>query len=418
MTGGVTEDEVRALRHKLGVRPVFKRIDTCAAEFDAKTPYMYSTYEAPSFGEPEDEAMPSERRKIVILGGGPNRIGQGIEFDYCCCHACFALAEAGFETIMVNCNPETVSTDYDTSDRLYFEPLTAEDVLEILARRAANGELVGVIVQFGGQTPLNLARALEDGGHPDPRHLARRDRPGRGPRAVRRAGQQAEAAPAAERHRAQPRRGARRSRDRIGYPVLMRPSYVLGGRAMEIVDWPGAARRLHPHRGAGVGRLAGADRPVSARRDRGRCRRDLRRRRRGRRGRAPAYRGGGRPFGRQRLLDPALFSLSRRDHRRDRAADRGAGARAERRRADEHPVRGQGRAGLSDRGQPARQPHGAVRRQGDRRADRQDRGAGDGGREASRPAADRPARSPISRSRKRCSRSTASPGSIRCCRRR
>ncbi len=139
MTGGVTEQEVRAHRHKLGVRPVFKRIDTCAAEFEAKTPYMYSTYEAPSFGEPECESAPTERRKIVILGGGPNRIGQGIEFDYCCCHACFALADAGYETIMVNCNPETVSTDYDTSDRLYFEPLTAEDVLEILHVEKANG---------------------------------------------------------------------------------------------------------------------------------------------------------------------------------------------------------------------------------------------------------------------------------------
>jgi carbamoyl-phosphate synthase large subunit len=132
MAGATSEDEVRKLRHKLGVRPVFKRIDSCAAEFEAVTPYMYSTYEGGLFGEPENEAAPSERRKIVILGGGPNRIGQGIEFDYCCCHACFALEEAGFETIMVNCNPETVSTDYDTSDRLYFEPLTAEDVLEIL----------------------------------------------------------------------------------------------------------------------------------------------------------------------------------------------------------------------------------------------------------------------------------------------
>jgi carbamoyl-phosphate synthase large subunit len=145
---------------------VFKRIDSCAAEFEAVTPYMYSTYEAPMFGEPECEAMPSDRRKIVILGGGPNRIGQGIEFDYCCVHACFALSEAGFETIMINCNPETVSTDYDTSDRLYFEPLTAEDVLEILRVEQQNGELVGVIVQFGGQTPLKLAQALEDAGIP------------------------------------------------------------------------------------------------------------------------------------------------------------------------------------------------------------------------------------------------------------
>jgi len=235
MVGGVNEDEVRALRHRLGVRPVFKRIDTCAAEFDAKTPYMYSTYEAPTFGDPENEAMPSTRRKIVILGGGPNRIGQGIEFDYCCCHACFALADAGFETIMVNCNPETVSTDYDTSDRLYFEPLTAEDVLEILHVEQQAGELVGVIVQFGGQTPLNLARALEKAGIPIL---------GTSPDAI-------DLAEDRERFAAlinklgllQPANGIARSRDeavavaeRIGYPVLMRPSYVLGGRAMEIVD--------------------------------------------------------------------------------------------------------------------------------------------------------------------------------------
>ena len=235
MTGGVTEAEVRALRHKLGVRPVFKRIDTCAAEFEAKTPYMYSTYEAPVFGEPENEAMPSDRKKVVILGGGPNRIGQGIEFDYCCCHACFALADAGYETIMVNCNPETVSTDYDTSDRLYFEPLTVEDVLEILHVEQSNGTLAGVIVQFGGQTPLKLAAELEAAGipilgtSPDAIDLAE-DRE-RFAALVTRLGLK------------QPRNGIARSReeaiavaDRIGYPVLMRPSYVLGGRAMEIVD--------------------------------------------------------------------------------------------------------------------------------------------------------------------------------------
>ena len=237
MTGGVTEDEVRALRHRLGVRPVFKRIDTCAAEFEAKTPYMYSTYEAPSFGEPENEAMPSDRRKIVILGGGPNRIGQGIEFDYCCCHACFALADAGYETIMVNCNPETVSTDYDTSDRLYFEPLTAEDVLEILHVEQSRGELVGVIVQFGGQTPLNLARALEKAGIPIL---------GTSPDAIDLAEDRERfAALVAKLGLTQPANGLARSRDeavaaaeRIGYPVLMRPSYVLGGRAMEVVDGP------------------------------------------------------------------------------------------------------------------------------------------------------------------------------------
>ncbi len=237
MTGGVTEDEVRALRHRLGVRPVFKRIDTCAAEFDARTPYMYSTYEAPSFGEPENEAQPSSAKKIVILGGGPNRIGQGIEFDYCCCHACFALADAGFETIMVNCNPETVSTDYDTSDRLYFEPLTAEDVLEILNIEQTNGELVGVIVQFGGQTPLNLARALEKAGIPIL---------GTSPDAIDLAEDRERfAALVAKLKLLQPSNGIARSREealivaeRVGYPVLMRPSYVLGGRAMEIVDGP------------------------------------------------------------------------------------------------------------------------------------------------------------------------------------
>ncbi len=240
MAGATSEAEVCQLRHKLGVHPVFKRIDSCAAEFEAITPYMYSTYEAPSFGVPGDfgpecEAAPSDRRKIVILGGGPNRIGQGIEFDYCCVHACFALSEAGFETIMINCNPETVSTDYDTSDRLYFEPLTGEDVLEILRVEQQAGELVGVIVQFGGQTPLKLAQMLQDAGipilgtSPDAIDLAE-DRE-RFAKLVNDLGLK------------QPANGIARSRDeavavanRIGFPVLMRPSYVLGGRAMEIVD--------------------------------------------------------------------------------------------------------------------------------------------------------------------------------------
>jgi carbamoyl-phosphate synthase large subunit len=234
MTGPVTETEVRALRHKLNVRPVFKRIDTCAAEFEAKTPYMYSTYEAPIFGAPECEAYPSEREKVVILGGGPNRIGQGIEFDYCCVHACFAL-ENQYETIMINCNPETVSTDYDTSDRLYFEPLTAEDVLEILHVEKSKGILKGVIVQFGGQTPLNLARALEEAGIPIL---------GTSPDAIDLAEDRERFAALVNKLKLkQPENGIARSReeaiavaDRIGYPVLMRPSYVLGGRAMEIVD--------------------------------------------------------------------------------------------------------------------------------------------------------------------------------------
>ena len=244
MTGGVTEAEVRAHRLRLGVRPVFKRIDSCAAEFEAATPYLYSTYETPLFGEPEDEAEVSDRRKVMILGGGPNRIGQGIEFDYCCCHAAFALGRdrggqqgAGFETIMVNCNPETVSTDPDTSDRLYFEPLTAEDVLEIVRREQEKGELLGVIVQLGGQTPLKLAAELQAAGvpilgtSPDSIDLAE-DRE----RFAKLVGQL---------NLKQPANGIARSRDealrvaeRIGYPVLLRPSYVLGGRGMEVVDGP------------------------------------------------------------------------------------------------------------------------------------------------------------------------------------
>ncbi len=230
-----TETETRAQRRALGVRPVFKRIDTCAGEFRAETPYMYSTYETGALGQvPECESDPSDRKKAIILGGGPNRIGQGIEFDYCCCHAAFALEEIGVESIMVNCNPETVSTDYDTSDRLYFEPLTAEDVLELIDVEQSKGTLLGVIVQFGGQTPLKLAQPLEDAGIPIL---------GTSPDAI-------DLAEDRERfqqllHRlniAQPINAIARSRDeafagahKVGYPVVIRPSYVLGGRAMEIV---------------------------------------------------------------------------------------------------------------------------------------------------------------------------------------
>jgi carbamoyl-phosphate synthase large subunit len=235
MAGATSEEEVRELRERLGVLPVFKRIDSCAAEFEAITPYMYSTYEAPSFGAAECEAAPTAREKVVILGGGPNRIGQGIEFDYCCVHACFALAEAGYETIMINCNPETVSTDYDTSDRLYFEPLTAEDVLEILRVEKSTGALKGVIVQFGGQTPLKLASALEAAGIPIL---------GTSPDAIDLAEDRERFAKLIDKLQLkQPLNGIAYSRDeaaaaaaRIGYPVLLRPSYVLGGRAMEIVD--------------------------------------------------------------------------------------------------------------------------------------------------------------------------------------
>jgi carbamoyl-phosphate synthase large subunit len=225
---GLSEGKVRSHRHKLAVRPVYKRIDTCAAEFASPTAYMYSTYDA------ENEARPSDRQKVIILGGGPNRIGQGIEFDYCCCHACFALHDAGYESIMVNCNPETVSTDYDTSDRLYFEPLTAEDVLEIIHTEQSNGTLKGVIVQFGGQTPLKLAGALEKAGvpilgtTPDAIDLAEdRDRFSKLLRKLKlRQPENGIAYSGAE---------AKKIAKRIGFPVVIRPSYVLGGRAMEIV---------------------------------------------------------------------------------------------------------------------------------------------------------------------------------------
>ncbi|MBF9044680.1 carbamoyl-phosphate synthase large subunit [Rhodobacterales bacterium HKCCE4037] len=231
---GQTEAAIRTARHGAGVIAQFKRIDTCAAEFEAQTPYMYSTYEAPAMGEAECEARPSDRKKVVILGGGPNRIGQGIEFDYCCCHACFALSDAGYETIMVNCNPETVSTDYDTSDRLYFEPLTLEHVLEILRVEQENGTLHGVIVQFGGQTPLKLANALEAAGipilgtSPDAIDLAE-DRE-RFQQLVQKLNlKQPENAIATTDAQ------AKEAAEALGYPLVIRPSYVLGGRAMEIV---------------------------------------------------------------------------------------------------------------------------------------------------------------------------------------
>ncbi|MDV3049078.1 MAG: carbamoyl-phosphate synthase large subunit [Planktomarina sp.] len=230
-----TETDIRNKRHNLGILAVFKRIDTCAAEFEAQTPYMYSTYEAPAMGFSECEARSSNRKKVLILGGGPNRIGQGIEFDYCCCHACYSLSEQEYETIMVNCNPETVSTDYDTSDRLYFEPLTYERVMEIIRVEQENGTLHGVIVQFGGQTPLKLAKSLEQAGVPIL---------GTSPDAI-------DLAEDRERFQTlvnklslkQPKNGLAHSSEealqiasKIGFPLVIRPSYVLGGRAMEIVQ--------------------------------------------------------------------------------------------------------------------------------------------------------------------------------------
>ena len=231
---GIAAADVFALRHKIGVRPVYKLIDTCAAEFPSQTPYMYSCYEGDGFNEAECESNPTAKDKVIILGGGPNRIGQGIEFDYCCVHAAYSLAEAGKETIMVNCNPETVSTDYDTSDRLYFEPLTAETVIELVLKEQQNGKVLGCIVQFGGQTPLKLANALEQanipilGTSPDSIDLAE-DRE-RFQHLLKDLGLR------------QPPNGTARTLDEaravaenIGYPVVIRPSFVLGGRAMRIV---------------------------------------------------------------------------------------------------------------------------------------------------------------------------------------
>jgi carbamoyl-phosphate synthase large subunit len=227
-------EAVQKTRQSLGVHPVYKRIDTCAAEFASPTAYMYSTYETPFAGALADEAQVSDRKKVVILGGGPNRIGQGIEFDYCCCHAAFALADAGYESIMVNCNPETVSTDYDTSDRLYFEPLTPEDVLEILRAEQAAGTLHGVIVQFGGQTPLKLADALEKAGIPilgtSPDMIDLAEDRDRFQKLLQKLGL------------TQPKNGiaysveqARLVASDLGFPLVVRPSYVLGGRAMQII---------------------------------------------------------------------------------------------------------------------------------------------------------------------------------------
>ena len=253
LLSGRTAAEVAELRRTLRVRPVFKRVDTCAAEFAAQTSYMYSAYEGDGSRPPESEAFPSDRRKVAILGGGPNRIGQGIEFDYCCVHAAYALKEAGFEAIMVNCNPETVSTDYDTSDRLYFEPLTSEDVIELVRAEQQKGEFLGCIEQLGGQTPLKLSHDLEAAGIPIL---------GTSPDAI-------DLAEDRERFHAllkdlglrQPANGLARSEEEaeavatdIGYPLVIRPSYVLGGRAMEIVHDLGALKR---YMGAAV-RVSGA----------------------------------------------------------------------------------------------------------------------------------------------------------------
>jgi carbamoyl-phosphate synthase large subunit len=334
-----TEAEVRKRRHDFGIRPVYKRVDTCAAEFATNTAYMYSTYEE------ECEAQPTERRKIMVLGGGPNRIGQGIEFDYCCVHAALALREDGFETIMVNCNPETVSTDYDTSDRLYFEPLTLEDVLEIVHVEKP----FGVIVQFGGQTPLKLARDLEANGVPII---------GTTPDSIDMA---------EDRERFQkmlvelklkqpPNRTARNPEaalalaHEIGYPLVVRPSYVLGGRAMEIVH---EQRDLERYMREAV--KVSNDSPVLLDRLPERChrggrRRDLRRGRRAHRRHHGAHRAGRRAFGRFRLLVAAVQPV-KGPAGRTAEPDRCHGQRIAGGRADERPVRDPEQRGVRARSQ-------------------------------------------------------------------
>ena len=396
-----TEAEVTARRHALGVRPVFKRIDTCAAEFASPTAYMYSTYEAPFAGLPADESAPSDKKKVIILGGGPNRIGQGIEFDYCCCHACFALHDAGYESIMINCNPETVSTDYDTADRLYFEPLTAEDVLEIIATERKNGTLHGVIVQFGGQTPLKLARALEAaevpilGTSPDAIDLAEdRDRFKRVLDKLR---------------LKQPKNGIAYSVEQarlvsadLGLPLVVRPSYVLGGRAMQIIR---EENQLNDYLLGTLPELVPAD--VKARYPNDKT------------GQINTVLGKN-PLLFDRYLSDATeidvdclcdgkdtfivgimehieeagihsgdsacslppHSLDGDDDRRAGAADPRARARPRRRRPDERAIRHQGRRDLRARGQSAGLAHRAVRRQGGRHAGGEDRGTDHGRREA------------------------------------
>ena len=374
---------MRGVRQALGLRPVYKTVDTCAAEFAATTPYHYSSYDE------ETEVAPREREAVIILGSGPNRIGQGIEFDYSCVHASLALSEAGYETIMVNCNPETVSTDYDTSDRLYFEPLTLEDVLEIVHAEEQAGPIAGVICQLGGQTPLGLAQGLADAGvtivgtTPEAIHLA--EERGAFGKVLADAG-----LPAPKHGMAVTFEDAKRIADDIGYPVLVRPSYVLGGRGMEIVYDDGRLRAYIDARHRDQPRAPGAGRPVPRRRGRDRRRRAVRRPRAVPRRRHGAHRGGRHPLRRLLLRAAADHAGGDRD-RPDPARHRGDRPRRRRARPDQHPVRAELRRALRPRGQPARHPHGAVRLQGDRDAAGQGRRPGDAGGDHRRAARGRPA---------------------------
>ena len=372
---------MRAVRKALGVKPTFKSVDTCAAEFAAHTPYYYKTY------EDEDEVAPCDRPKAMILGAGPNRIGQGIEFDYCCVHAAYALSDAGYETIMVNCNPETVSTDYDTSDRLYFEPLTFEDVMDIVdAENPA-----GVVVTFGGQTPLKLAHALEQAGVPDHGHA--RLRPSTSPRTAGASRRSSTSWASRTRLQAPPTASTRRSRSRAASASRCScgPSYVLGGRGMVIAyneqyleKYMAEAVSISPEHPVLLDRfLEGAvEVDVDAVCDG-----------------ETVYIGGvmehieeaGIHSGDSACSIPP-YTLSEDIVERIREHSSRARDAPWRARSHERAVRGEGPARLRARGQPAGEPHRAVREQGHRRAARQGRGARHGGSEARRdgPARRRP----------------------------
>ena len=369
---GMSADVVRGVRHALGIRPVYKTVDTCAAEFAARTPYHYSSYDE------ETEVAPREKEAVIILGSGPNRIGQGIEFDYSCVHASLALSAAGYETVMVNCNPETVSTDYDTSDRLYFEPLTLEDVLEIVHAEEQAGPIAGVICQLGGQTPLGLAQGLADAGvpivgtTPEAIHLA--EERGAFGRVLRDAG-----LPAPKHGMASSYAEAREIAAEIGYPVLVRPSYVLGGRGMEIVYDDDALRgyidratQISPEHPVLVDRFIddAVEIDVDALYDG-----------------SELYLGGvmehieeaGIHSGDSSCALPPI-TLGRQRDPPDPRGDRGDRRRRRRARPDQHPVRAGLRRALRPRGQPASLAHGAVRVEGDGGAAGQGRGPGDDGR--------------------------------------
>ena len=393
------EGGVRTLRHRLGVRPVYKTVDTCAAEFAARTPYHYSAYESDPAAETEVEPQ-TERPKVIILGSGPNRIGQGIEFDYSCVHAATSLRAAGFETIMLNCNPETVSTDYDTSDRLYFEPLTMEDVLEVVHAEQVSGAgpdpdrpgpgLVGVVVQLGGQTPLKLAAGLEAAGVPvvgtPPAAIDLAEERGAFGRVLHDAG-----LPAPPYGTATSFEGAREIAASIGYPVLVRPSYVLGGRGMEIVyddatlaDYIARATEVTPDHPVLVDRFLddAIEIDVDALCD------DA----------GEVYLGGVMEHIEEAgvhsgglLVHPAADHARPGRHRDRAGVDGGARPPPRRPRADERPVRAQGRRPARARGQSARVAHRAVRVQGDRRPAGGGGGPGDARRDDRRAALRGPA---------------------------